>query len=232
MPQMRTNTHKLKPKPFVYVRAYSWLMILLALPARAEIIDRIAVSVGSRVITESQLDREVRVTAFENGAKLDLSPEVKRKTGDRMVEQALIRRELESGRYPSPSASDVESELAKFKKSRFPDDGEYGRALLEYGITDQDVRDRFSWEAALEQFFEIRFRPGVQVSEQEIQQYFEKTIKPLAEKAHPGVPASLEDYREEIEKTLSGAVANVQMDTWLQQTRRRTDVVYHEEAFR
>ena len=40
--------------------------------AQAVIIDRVAVSVGNRVITESDIVREIRVTAFLNGAEPDL----------------------------------------------------------------------------------------------------------------------------------------------------------------
>lgn len=76
---------------------------LLAAGAGAAIIDRIAVSVGSRVITETDLDREIRITALLNNAKPDFSPANKRTTAERMVDQALIRSELETSRYPMPS---------------------------------------------------------------------------------------------------------------------------------
>ena len=69
---------------------------------RAEIIDRIAVSVGNQAITISDLDREIRVTAFLNRTPPDFSPAARRATADRMVEQRLILRELENSRYPSP----------------------------------------------------------------------------------------------------------------------------------
>src|SRR5689334_4252433 len=89
------------------------------LPVRADIIDRIAVSVGNRVITASDLDREIRVTAFLNGAKPDFSAANKRATAERMVEQKLIQRELENSRYPVPARTEVEPELEQFKKKYF-----------------------------------------------------------------------------------------------------------------
>ncbi len=197
---------------------------------RADIIDRIAVSVGSRVITTSDLDREIRVTAFLNGVKPDFSAAGKRAVVDRMVEQKLIHNELESARYPVPLSSEVEPELADFKKKYFPDEAAYQQALAAAGITDQDVREELLWQRTLLLFIDVRFRPGVQVSEQEMQEYFDKTVAPAARLAHPGEAPKLEDYRDQIEETLIGQKVDRDMDAWLQAARRRTPIVYHQEA--
>jgi hypothetical protein len=86
-----------------------------------EIIDRIAVSVGNRVVTASDLDREIRVAAFLDGKQPDFSPATKRATADRLVEQQLIRRELETSRYQMPSATEVEPIVEKFQRDHFQD---------------------------------------------------------------------------------------------------------------
>jgi hypothetical protein len=62
----------------------------------AEIIDRIAVTVEKQVITESEIWRQIRITAFLNGEEPDFSSAAKRTMADRLVEQVLIRRELET----------------------------------------------------------------------------------------------------------------------------------------
>lgn len=198
---------------------------------RAEIIDRIAVSVGNRVITTSDLDREIRVTAFLNGVKPDFTAANKRATAERLVEQKLIRNELESSRYPTPTPAEVEPELEKFQKKYFKSDDEYRRMLTEYGITDADVRAELLWQRTLLLFIEVRFRPAVQVTDQEMEEYFEQNVAPAARAAHPGQAPSLEDYRNEIEQKLSGQRVDQEIDRWLQQVRRRTEIVFHPEAF-
>lgn len=200
--------------------------------ARGEIIDRIAVSVGSRVITASDLDREIRAVAFQAGVKPDLSPAARRATAERMVEQKLIRRELETSRYPVPDAAEVQPALEKFKKEYFRDDQEYRRALADYGVTEQDVKDQLLWERTLALFVEMRFQSGVQVTGEDIQDYFEKVVKPAAEAAHPGQPVALEDYRERVEQALAGQRADREMDTWLKEARQRTQIQFHDEVFR
>jgi len=197
-------------------------------PLAADIIDRIAVSVGNRVITTSDLDREIRVTAFLNGSKPDLSPANKRATAQRMVEQTLIRRELEVSRYPVPTAAEVEPVLETFRRQNFKSDAEFRKALADAGITEQDVKDELLWQRALLLFIDVRFRPGVQISEQEIQNYFNNVV---ALTAQPGQRLSLEDYRASIVEKLAGQRVDQELDTWLKEARRRTEIVFHEEAF-
>jgi hypothetical protein len=216
-----------------YAGRYFKVALLAALlaAARADIIDRIAVSVGSHVITLSDLEREIRVTAFLNGVQPDFSPAGKRATADRMVEQRLIRDELENSRYPVPAPAEVEPQLEAFQKKYYPGADAYRKALARYGITGQDVRDELLWQRTLLLFIEVRFRPGVQVSDKEIQDYFDKTVAPAARLAHPGQPIALEDYRAQIERTLTGERVDQEMDRWLEQARMRTEIVFHPEVF-
>ena len=214
-------------------RSILFAAVLLALAgfAPAVIIDRIAVSVGNRVITESDLVREIRVAAFLNGVEPDLGGTAKRTAAERMVEQKLIRGELESSRYPLPSAAEVDPILAKFKQEHYPAAGDYDRELARRQISDRDVRDELLWQRTLLRFIEIRFRPGVQVSDQEIQDYFASVVEPAAHTAHPDQPVALEDYRDQIEETLAGERTDQQVDTWLREARRQAEIVFHSEVF-
>jgi hypothetical protein len=208
------------------------LPVLMAYIAGAEIIDRIAVSVGNRVITAADLDREIRVTAFLQGQKLDFSPELKRATAERMVEQKLIQRELETARYPIPSADSIAPAIDEFKKKTFPSDQDYQRSLAQFGITDADVREAVLWQRTLLTFLGVRFEPGVQVSAQEIQDYFDKVVAPLAREANPQQAVALEDYSEQIREKLSGERANQEMTKWLDEAAKRTEIIYHDEVLR
>jgi hypothetical protein len=204
----------------------------LAASAHAEIIDRIAVSVGNSVITAGDVNREIRVTAFLNGLKPDFSPAAKRATAERLVEQNLIRRELELTRFTMPEDSATVTQFLEFRKTQFPGDEEFQRALQDAGITEQDLKDELQWQGMLLAFVAVRFRPGVKVTEQDLKDYFEKVVRPAAQAAHPGEPVLLEDYRDKVEETLTGKRADQEMDAWLRETRKRMDIVFHEEAFR
>jgi hypothetical protein len=202
----------------------------LAIAGQAEIIDRVAVSVGNSAITTSDLEREIRVTGLLNGVHPDFSSATKRATAERMVEQKMVQHELELSRYPAPDASAMEEELDEFRKAHYKTDSEFQQALADSGVTLQEVKDELLWQLTLLRFIEIRFRPAVHVSESEIQDYFEKTVKPAAQAAHPGQAVTLDDYYDDIEDTLAGERADKQLDKWLQETRQRTEIVYHEET--
>src|SRR5207248_8832405 len=137
--------------------------------AGAAIIDRVAASVGNRVITTSGVEREIRAIAFQDGVKPDFSPAARRAAAQRMVEQKLIERELSNSRYPTPDAAELIPAIEQFKKEHFKDEAEYQRALAEYGITEEDFKDLLLWQRTLLLFIEVRFESGAQITDQEIQ---------------------------------------------------------------
>jgi hypothetical protein len=196
-------------------RAFALLMTALAL--HADVIDRIAVAVGTRVITTSDLDRQIRVTAFQNGEKPDFSAAQRRAAAEKMIEQKLIQRDLETSRYPVPEAAELVPVIAEFKAKHFKDNAAYERALAEYGITEQDFLDVLLWQRTLLAFIDVRFETGIQVTEKEIAEYAAKNkIANIAD----------------AERAVTGARADIQLDAWLKDARKRTPVVIHDEVFK
>jgi peptidyl-prolyl cis-trans isomerase SurA len=213
-------------RPFRLVGA----LLTLGALAHGDIIDRIAVSVGNRVITQSDVDRALRVAAFQDGVKPDFSAARKQAAAEAMIEQKLIQNELENSRYPLPDPAELTPAIEQFRKQHFKNDQEYQMALAEYGINEQDFKEVLLWQRTLLMFVQVRFESGVQVTVQDVLDYFEKTVKPAAEVAKPGQAASLEDYRDQIEKKLIGQRADQQMDTWLKEARKRTGIIFHDEV--
>src|SRR6202043_1819768 len=132
------------------------LTCLVLLPA--DIIDRIAISAGNQVITESQIDEEVRVTQFLNGEKLDLSAGESKKAAGRLIEQAFVKREMELSRYPLPPLSDADKQL-EMVKAGYPSEAQFQDALRTYGIVEDALRRHLAWQLTLLRFVEFRFRP-------------------------------------------------------------------------
>ena len=205
--------------------------LLCVLGLQAETIDRIAVSVGNRVITTSDIERQIRVAAFLSGTKPDLSPAARRKAADSMVDQKLIRTELETSRYPEPAPAELDDAYAQFKAKYFKNDDEYRRALADYGITEADAKEQLHWQRTFMTFVGLRFRLAVQLEDQQIEEYFDQIVAPAARAANPGSPVTLDQYRDQIIATLTGNREDQQMNQWLTEARRRTGVVYHDEAF-
>jgi hypothetical protein len=130
---------------------------LLAAPAIAGIVDRIAVAVDNRAIKESQIDRDIRLTAFLNGTPLDEGAAAKRKAADRLIDQTVIRSEIAKAAYPAPSDAEIGNVLGKIKQARFRNNAEYEQALKTYGISEPDLKAHIAWQIQVLRFVDLRF---------------------------------------------------------------------------
>jgi len=214
--------------PCMRIRYLLYIVLLVA--CRAEIIDRVAVVVGKRVITESEILREVRLTAFLNGAPPDFSPSSRRRTAERLVEQRLIRNEMESNLYPIPAPDAVE-QMAKDVQSKFPSPALYQQALQRAGITEEDLNAHLLRQLITLRFIEFRFRPGIQIGEDELNAYFNQRLAPELRKAHPQGEFSLDDYRAQVEQAVIGEIVDKASDTWLKGAREHTRIEFRAAAF-
>jgi hypothetical protein len=177
-----------------------------AMPLGAVIVDRVAITVGNKVITESEIDLRIRLTAFENDGKADFSLASRRQAAQRLIEQKLVEREMDVGRYPRATP-----EAAKQVPA--------AAALKAYGLTAEDVARDLIWQKELLTFVSLRFRPAVQVTDQDVEKYFrEMSLK-----------GELNDVRAEIEEKLTGERADKELDLWLQDQRKRTRIEYAEK---
>jgi len=197
---------------------------LLATPAlvRAQVIDRIAVTVDSQVITQSRVLEEIRLAAFLNGEKPDVGGEARRRMAGRLVEQLLLQREMELTRYPAAPPSAAVQAIERLKRERFPE-AQYPAALRAYDLTEEELRQYLLRQAALLRFIEARFRPEVQVAESEVKDCYEKRSVQTR--------TSSEEARAGCEQALAAAGVDKAVDRWLRETRERVRIVYREEAF-
>jgi hypothetical protein len=200
-------------------------LMLLALVGRAEVIDRIAITVGPRAITESDILREIRLAAFFSQKEPDFSPQAKRQAAGRLVERVLIEMEMEAGQYEFPEASEVAPALAAWKKKdRFP--------MEAARLSEGDVQRGLLQQLALESFMDERFGPAVQISDDEMRAYYSTRYVPDWEKLNKGVAPPFEEARGEVGTILRAQRANELLNNWLKETRGRTRIEFKDEALR
>jgi len=195
----------------------------------AETLDRIAVTIGKQVIAESQVMEEIRVTAFIEGEKPDFSGPSKRKTAERLVERALIERELALTRYALPEVTDIGTLLVQVK-ARFPSEEAFKDALIEAGVAADKVERHLQLQVQLLRFLDYRFRPGVRITEEEIAELYEKTSAEWkAKRKDP--PPTLEASRADLVALLTRERADRALDRWLGEARTREQIVYRDGVF-
>ena len=188
---------------------------------RAETLDRIAVSIGREVITESQVILDLRVAAFLDRKPVDLSGPAKRQAAERLVDQILILREAVDSHVTLPSTEATAGLVAPYAA-----ESDYQANLKRYGISERDLGAHLLAGLRTLTFTDLRFRPEVQVSPDDIRSYYDK----LPNSAAAPNP-SFEDSREQIEKLLVEQRVLDALDQWLVMARGAADIRYHEKAF-
>jgi hypothetical protein len=207
-------------------------IVLLLFPAVLfpEIIDRIVITAGNQVITQSQVDEEIRVTAFLNREKVDLSADARKQAAARLIEQALIKREMDLSRYPLPELSDTGESLESLK-AMYPSETEFQDALQSYGITADELTRRLWWQLTLLRFIDYRFRPGIQIPAADVQAYYRQQVSEWEQKGTKQIP-TLEDSRDQIEEILTQKRIDQALEQWIQDTRHQVTINYLDPGFR
>ena len=120
--------------------ALVFLLAVSVLSLRAEVLDKIAVIVDHTVVTEMQLDEELRVTAFLNHEPVKQDATARQAAAKRLIEQELVRQEASATQYLPPSSERVDQLYTETEK-------EYGgakpmsEALAKYGLTQVILKD-------------------------------------------------------------------------------------------
>ncbi len=208
------------------MRRLAMAMLLSASVASAVIIDQIAIVIGNSIIKDSDISRDLRVTEFLNNAPLNLSLAARKKAASRLIDQVFIRREIQIGDYPEASWKQANEELDKLRQQRFKTDGAFNQALHRYGLAPIDLRTQFQWQLTILSFIDIRFKPAVMVTDEEIDKYYNQH-RPELERAYPG-KASLDDLRQEIRNRITEQKVNRQFFSWLDAQRKDNKIQYLE----
>ncbi len=195
------------------------LVLLAAIYANAEIVDRVAVSCGRRAITDTAITLRIRLTAFQNGMPVQVSEAARREAAQLLIDQTLIEVEMGIGHYRAMTTERRQQLLQEWEKEH-----RNLAKLPEYALTAEELEQDLARQEDLLNFLNIRFRPAVQVSDEEVRRYFEKNIRPAA-----GPNATLAEYRARIEQLLVSQRADIDLEAWLREQRKRTLIEYIEK---
>ncbi len=202
-------------------------LAILAASAHAAVLDRIAVTVGRQVITESDVISDLRVSAFLDHKPISITPVEKRKAADRLVDQLLILQEAAFSRVPLPSREDAVKMIG-------PIQAQYGdgwdAALARYQITEDGVIGHLLAGLRAMRYTELRFRPEVQLSDHDLRDYYGTLAQEWKQKGETQIP-TFESSREQLEKLLTEQRTSEALDRWLGAQRQETRIRYRDEVF-
>ena len=128
------------------------LLLLIAVPARAEIIDRVLAVVGGQLITLSDVTaaRDLRLVPPEQTA------DPIRAILSKLIDRELVLAEVERYAPPEPTAEAVDVEVRRVR-ARFDSDAAFDAALTRSGMDEKHLRETLREDLRIRAYLDQRF---------------------------------------------------------------------------
>jgi parvulin-like peptidyl-prolyl isomerase len=192
-----------------------------------QVVDKMVATVNAGVrtdlITYSDLMWQLALqprTVLDNPNSADLNRALRL-----LIDQRLILQEAEKIPTIVPTqreVSDARDELAR----NFTSVTEFQDRLQRVGLTSEKLNEIVEQRLKMEKYLDFRFRNFVVISQKEIADYYRDVYTPRVQARLPGrIVPTLEQVREEIEKTLMEAKIESDTDAFLDQARERAEIV-------
>jgi parvulin-like peptidyl-prolyl isomerase len=187
-----------------------------SLPAQ-ELIDRIVARVDNDVILLSD------IRALSHYQQLiESKSESDAQILDRLIDQWIVRSEADAAQFPRPREEEINRDIERLRKS-FSSPEEYEARKKQVGLAEGEVRNLVDSQLYLSNYLDSRFRSSVQVSQEDIEHFYQEVIVPRA-KARGLAAPSLDAARDQIQEALIQKGINEQADRWLNESRARLHV--------
>ena len=188
-------------------------------------IDGVAARIEDDVITESEI-RELG--AFQQ--LVDGKPQTRAEVIRELADQWLVRSEAVTARYAPPTTADIDRAYDQFEK-QFGSIEEFQQKCAAAGLSRAAVRRMLAQQLYLSRFLDYRFRPAAQVTDQQVEDYYNTEFAPQLKARNQDVPP-LDDVDETIREILILRAIQQRADKWLADTRDRVklDIVTKADA--
>ncbi len=202
------------------MRRLAALAFLLALPASAVTVDRVAAVIDRQVLTVSEISQLVEVRFFPRLAPSE--DEHRREVLDALIAQALRFRDVERFGAQDIPADTIEARLLEIQR-RFASEAEFQAAVARAELTMDELRALVKRQMQVEAYIQERFAPLVFVSEEDIETYYRGPW--TQQRRERGLPVpTLSQVREEVRTAVRGARLQEEIDKWTAQLRARANV--------
>ncbi len=188
---------------------------------RAEEIDRLLAAVNGKVITESDLNLARNLNVLVGFGKT--APAVSRQEAiDRLINREILRQELENFPLQPEDQGRAERRLEELKQG-YAEIGGINLVLRRLGLQEPEIEAYIQLQVSMLRFIELRFRPFVNVADEEIRKYYDERLVPRFKESGSPVP-NLDEVSEQIEGVLIEDKMGQQMDEWISDIRRNSRI--------
>jgi hypothetical protein len=212
--------------------SYRFLIAVLVLSApmlagSGEVLDRLAATVNGHALLQSDVEEELRYEFFAARRPLsERSPADLKGALDRLIDQDLLREQMQSADFKTVRSEEVTKAFETFK-SDYGAGASWPAALAAYGISEGTIRSHVEAELNQLRLIDLRLRPEIQIDPESVRTYYEKQLLP---KLPPGQHPSLQEATPNIRELLVQQKMNESLDSWLEALRSQAQIERFGEA--
>jgi hypothetical protein len=209
------------------VKTLVLVLAICSMCAAQQVVDRMVATVNAGVRTElitySDLMWQLALqptTQLDNPTSEELNRALRL-----LIDQRLILQEAEKLPTIVPTSTEISDARAELAR-HFPSEPAFRERLLRVGLTSEKLDEIIEQRLKMEKYLDFRFRNFVLINQKEIADYYRDVYVRRFQARSPGrIVPTLEQAREEIEKTLMEAKIESDTDAFLETARERAEIV-------
>jgi hypothetical protein len=196
----------------------------------AVILDSVVAVANKHAILSSDIDDEIRLSVLDPNL-IGEGALTRQQALDELISRALIEQQIrqEDMEAIEPSQDEVNARLNQIRRQlpacvhkNCATDAGWKSFLAAHGLTSERVESYLRYRLEILSFIEQRFRQGIQISPQQIDEYYHQTLLPQY-KPGEAIPP-LDQVAPRIQEILLEQQVNVLFDAWLTNLRGQGDV--------
>lgn len=200
-----------------------------AAPGQPQTLDSVVAVIGGDVLLASDIDEEVRFSAFLPYTATAQS-NTRMNAAERLIDRTLILQQERLQPGAPVTDKDVDRRIAELRnqipacaRANCATEEGWKKYLSDHGFTEEEVRERWRQRLEILAFIDERFKQGIRIGKPEIQTYYETKLVPQFEKEKVKAPP-LESISPRVEEILLQQKVSSLLFDWLQTLRDQGSV--------
>lgn len=196
-----------------------------------KVVDRVVAIVDNFIIMQSELEEAARLSRLREPAPTGTETSDQDTLLKQMIEERLIRREIEN--FPGLEVSDKEVEKQlKSLDARYQAEGGLAAMAARWNLTLKEIEEDVRYQLRVQGFIEIRFLSFISVENEEVERHYrEKLPEQLRSGGITQVPP-LETVRQQIHDTLVELRLKEELNRWIEDLKQKADITLFREGLR
>jgi len=197
---------------------------------KSVVLDSVVAVVNRHAILASDIDEEIRLSVLDP-AQDRQNVLTRQRALEQLISRTLIEQQIrrEDEQAAMPAQAVVDARLAEIRRElpfcihrNCASDEGWKQVLAERGLTPERVVSYLRYRLEILSFIERRFRQGINITPEEVKEYYTKTLAP---QYAPGDPVpTLEAVSARLEEILLEQRVSAMFDDWLENLRKQGDV--------